>query len=197
MLLIASDGIFEFITTKDCIDIASLYLQDSPEHVCNALTAEAYKHWMTNEERTDDITVICIFIEGNKKGATAEDIKHGQRRRQGRRRPRRGRAEQEDAARLVEEEGTGTGGTGDGLIARVRRAARARAGRAELRHPHPRGGAARARRGPGVVRRRREASVLAFVVRLRGYCCCRQSGSKTAKFRFKLQGGAFLSARSH
>ena len=66
---------FEFITTKDCIDIASLYLQDSPEHVCNALTAEAYKHWMTNEERTDDITVICIFIEGNKKGATAEDIK--------------------------------------------------------------------------------------------------------------------------
>ena len=74
MLLIASDGIFEFITTKDCIDIASLYLKDSPEHVCNALTAEAYKHWMTNEERTDDITVICIFIEGSKTNAGSEDV---------------------------------------------------------------------------------------------------------------------------
>lgn len=74
VLLIATDGIFEFITTRDCVDMASLYLNDSPEHVCNALTAEAYKHWITNEERTDDITVICIFIEGKKGGASADDV---------------------------------------------------------------------------------------------------------------------------
>eukprot|EP00633_Aureoumbra_lagunensis_P002729 CAMPEP_0197289806 /NCGR_PEP_ID=MMETSP0890-20130614/7070_1 /TAXON_ID=44058 ORGANISM="Aureoumbra lagunensis, Strain CCMP1510" /NCGR_SAMPLE_ID=MMETSP0890 /ASSEMBLY_ACC=CAM_ASM_000533 /LENGTH=365 /DNA_ID=CAMNT_0042761441 /DNA_START=363 /DNA_END=1460 /DNA_ORIENTATION=- len=61
VLIAASDGIFEFITTKSCIDIALLY--SDPLEACKALVGESYKLWIEREDRTDDITIILGFIE--------------------------------------------------------------------------------------------------------------------------------------
>mmetsp|Transcript_12948 Transcript_12948/g.39091 ORF Transcript_12948/g.39091 Transcript_12948/m.39091 type:complete len:442 (-) Transcript_12948:85-1410(-) len=61
VLIAASDGIFEFITTKSCVDIALLY--SDPLEACKALVGESYKLWIEREDRTDDITIILGFIE--------------------------------------------------------------------------------------------------------------------------------------
>lgn len=61
ILICASDGIFEFITTKTCIEIALLY--NDPLEACKALVGESYKLWIEREDRTDDITIILGFIE--------------------------------------------------------------------------------------------------------------------------------------
>ena len=61
VLIVASDGIFEFITNTDCVRIALLY--SDPLDSCKALVGEAYRRWMKREERTDDITCIVAFIE--------------------------------------------------------------------------------------------------------------------------------------
>jgi len=61
VLICASDGIFEFITTKSCIEIALLYTD--PLEACKALVGESYKLWIEREDRTDDITIILGFIE--------------------------------------------------------------------------------------------------------------------------------------
>jgi len=61
VIMVASDGIFEFITTKQCVDVALLY--SDPLEACKALVGEAYKLWIEREDRTDDITIILGFIE--------------------------------------------------------------------------------------------------------------------------------------
>ena len=61
VLIIASDGVFEFITNTDCVRMALLY--SDPLDACRCLVGEAYKRWMKREERTDDITAIVAFIE--------------------------------------------------------------------------------------------------------------------------------------
>ncbi|KAJ8614517.1 hypothetical protein CTAYLR_000793 [Chrysophaeum taylorii] len=72
VLICASDGIFEFITTKSCIEIALLY--SDPLEACKALVGESYKLWIEREDRTDDITIILGFIEapGNSPPAHVE-----------------------------------------------------------------------------------------------------------------------------
>lgn len=60
MIIIGSDGIFEFISDAEAANIASNY--DTPSEVCRALVGESYKRWVKREERTDDITAICGFI---------------------------------------------------------------------------------------------------------------------------------------
>ena len=37
---------------------------DDPQEAAMAVTVESYKHWLTYENRTDDISVIVIFIKG-------------------------------------------------------------------------------------------------------------------------------------
>ena len=61
VLIVASDGIFEFITTRGCLDMALLY--NNPLEACLALVGESYKLWIEREDRTDDITIILGFIE--------------------------------------------------------------------------------------------------------------------------------------
>lgn len=64
MIIIGSDGIFEFITDKEATIIASHY--NSTSDVCRALVGESYQRWIKREERTDDITVIVGFIGADK-----------------------------------------------------------------------------------------------------------------------------------
>ena len=70
-LVIASDGIFEFLTNQDVIDMCSA--SDCPLEACEMLTKAAYDQWLKHERRTDDISVIVCFLESDYK--TSEDEK--------------------------------------------------------------------------------------------------------------------------
>ncbi|RLN61060.1 hypothetical protein BBJ29_004328 [Phytophthora kernoviae] len=61
-IIIASDGVFEFLTSQNVVDIVKQY--DNPSEACHALVEEAYNRWLQFEVRTDDITAICIFLDG-------------------------------------------------------------------------------------------------------------------------------------
>ncbi len=64
ILIVASDGIFEFITNQEAIDMCLAC--DSPLHACEALVKAAYDQWLTYENRTDDITLIVCFLSVEK-----------------------------------------------------------------------------------------------------------------------------------
>lgn len=62
LLIIASDGIWEFLTNKQVISIAKK--ADDPQEAACLLWKAAYKEWITKEVRTDDITVIVVDLGG-------------------------------------------------------------------------------------------------------------------------------------
>lgn len=64
ILVLASDGVFEFLTNQSVIDICAKF--NDPLEACRAVVAEAYELWLQYELRTDDITIICIFIDNVK-----------------------------------------------------------------------------------------------------------------------------------
>uniref|UniRef100_A0A7S1UKI4 cGMP-dependent protein kinase n=1 Tax=Phaeomonas parva TaxID=124430 RepID=A0A7S1UKI4_9STRA len=59
-IVIASDGVFEFMTSQSVMDMV-VKIGD-PLEACQAVVAEAYRLWLQYEIRTDDITVICINL---------------------------------------------------------------------------------------------------------------------------------------
>ena len=62
-LIIASDGIWEFINSDDCVNIVKdYYLKNDVEGCVNFLYKEASKKWIMEEEVIDDITVILVFL---------------------------------------------------------------------------------------------------------------------------------------
>eukprot|EP00523_Entomoneis_sp_CCMP467_P022274 CAMPEP_0168853754 /NCGR_PEP_ID=MMETSP0727-20121128/13696_1 /TAXON_ID=265536 /ORGANISM="Amphiprora sp., Strain CCMP467" /LENGTH=834 /DNA_ID=CAMNT_0008907999 /DNA_START=445 /DNA_END=2949 /DNA_ORIENTATION=- len=61
ILVCASDGVFEFLTNQSVIDICAKF--NDPLEACRAVVAEAYELWLQYELRTDDITIIVIFID--------------------------------------------------------------------------------------------------------------------------------------
>lgn len=64
IIIVGSDGIFEFISDNEAASIASIY--DNPMEACRALVGESYKRWVKREERTDDITAIVGMISKGK-----------------------------------------------------------------------------------------------------------------------------------
>jgi len=60
-LIIASDGVFEFLTSQAVVDMVSKF--DDPLEACRSVVAEAYRLWLQFEVRTDDITMICVFFK--------------------------------------------------------------------------------------------------------------------------------------
>jgi serine/threonine protein phosphatase PrpC len=60
ILVIASDGIFEFLTNQEVIDVCVGC--ESPLQACQKLVKMAYGQWLVYENRTDDITVIVCFM---------------------------------------------------------------------------------------------------------------------------------------
>lgn len=65
-IVIASDGVFEFLTSQNVVDIVRKF--DDPSEACQALVDEAYNRWLQFEVRTDDITAICIYLDGITQG---------------------------------------------------------------------------------------------------------------------------------
>lgn len=61
VIVLASDGVFEFLTNQSVIDICAKF--DDPLAACRAVVAESYELWLQYELRTDDITIICIFVD--------------------------------------------------------------------------------------------------------------------------------------
>lgn len=61
IMVLASDGVFEFLTNQSVVDICAKFAD--PLEACRAVVAEAYELWLQYELRTDDITIICIFID--------------------------------------------------------------------------------------------------------------------------------------
>ncbi|DBA03214.1 TPA: hypothetical protein N0F65_003934 [Lagenidium giganteum] len=68
-IVIASDGVFEFLTSQNVVDIVRKF--DDPSEACHALVEEAYNRWLQFEVRTDDITAICIYLDGVTAGREA------------------------------------------------------------------------------------------------------------------------------
>jgi len=61
ILVIASDGIFEFLTNQGVIDMCAEC--DSPLEACERIVKASYSQWMHFEDRTDDITAIVCFLQ--------------------------------------------------------------------------------------------------------------------------------------
>lgn len=61
-LVIASDGVFEFIPSASVVKTA--IASEDPQQSAISLVVESYKLWLQYETRTDDITVIVLLFEG-------------------------------------------------------------------------------------------------------------------------------------
>ena len=62
-IILASDGIWEFISNEEVVDIVKeYYLKNNIEGAIEHLYNEASKRWMMEEQIIDDITVIIIFL---------------------------------------------------------------------------------------------------------------------------------------
>ncbi|CAH9129865.1 unnamed protein product [Cuscuta epithymum] len=59
--IVASDGVFEFLSSQTVVDMANRY--PDPRDACSEIAAEAYKRWLEHETRTDDITIIIVYIK--------------------------------------------------------------------------------------------------------------------------------------
>ncbi|KAI3792796.1 hypothetical protein L2E82_06687 [Cichorium intybus] len=60
--LLASDGVFEFLSSQTVVDMVDRYMD--PRGACSAVVAESYKSWLEHENRTDDITIIVVHVNG-------------------------------------------------------------------------------------------------------------------------------------
>lgn len=60
----ASDGLWEFMSNKEVIDIVIPYWkQNDPTSACESLSKEATKRWKSSDAKTiDDISIIVIFL---------------------------------------------------------------------------------------------------------------------------------------
>lgn len=58
-MILASDGVWEFISSKEAVEIVSSY--DTVEESCRQLVDEAYQRWLTEEEGVvDDISAVVV-----------------------------------------------------------------------------------------------------------------------------------------
>ena len=63
-IIIASDGIWEFISSKECVNIVKdYYLKKDLKGCLKYLLNESSKRWIKEEEVIDDITCVLIFFE--------------------------------------------------------------------------------------------------------------------------------------
>lgn len=72
ILFLASDGVWEFITNQEVIDICDRC--GDPLNACREIQAKSCKLWLQETKRTDDITMICIFLDEVNQGSDARVI---------------------------------------------------------------------------------------------------------------------------
>ena len=66
-IMIASDGVFEFLTNQNVSDVVVRSMQENNSHLeaCRTVVTEAYAQWMTWDVRSDDITMIILNVGGS------------------------------------------------------------------------------------------------------------------------------------
>ena len=63
-MIIASDGVWEFISSQECIDIIKeFYDKNDLKGCCEFLYQESSKRWLKEEEVIDDTTMIIVFFD--------------------------------------------------------------------------------------------------------------------------------------
>ena len=63
-MIIASDGIWEFISSQECVNIIKdFYDKNELKECCEYLYQESSKRWLKEEEVIDDTTLILVFFE--------------------------------------------------------------------------------------------------------------------------------------
>ncbi|KAL8100293.1 putative protein phosphatase 2C 35 isoform X2 [Apium graveolens] len=60
VFVVASDGVFEFLSSQTVVDMVDRQRGDA----CYTIAGESYRLWLQFENRTDDITLIIVHIEG-------------------------------------------------------------------------------------------------------------------------------------
>lgn len=63
--VLASDGVWEFMTSDECIEFVAQCILKSgmtPQETCNALVEEAYERWSAEEDVVDDITAAIVYF---------------------------------------------------------------------------------------------------------------------------------------
>ena len=62
-VILASDGIWEFITSQEAVDIVGEYVKEGRlDEGCQVIVAEATKRWRKEEDCVDDITVLIAEL---------------------------------------------------------------------------------------------------------------------------------------
>jgi serine/threonine protein phosphatase PrpC len=72
MLIVASDGLWEFVSDQDAVDIAAQAAE--PADAVNALIHEGCKRWMKSENSIDDTSVCVAFLSGLKSRPTPQTL---------------------------------------------------------------------------------------------------------------------------
>lgn len=67
ILIIASDGLWEFIENDECLELAyNPEVAGNPSAVCKYLLAESRKRWMQEEGVVDDTTIVVCYLDREK-----------------------------------------------------------------------------------------------------------------------------------
>jgi serine/threonine protein phosphatase PrpC len=66
-LVIASDGVFEFMENEEVLAIAEKHW-GNPHAACEEIVAASYNYWATEDTRSDDVTCMVVYLTP-KKGA--------------------------------------------------------------------------------------------------------------------------------
>ncbi|TYZ62965.1 hypothetical protein PybrP1_008103 [[Pythium] brassicae (nom. inval.)] len=63
--VLASDGVWEFMTSDECVAFVAQCILSAgmaPQEACDALVEEAYERWSAEEDVVDDITVTVVYF---------------------------------------------------------------------------------------------------------------------------------------
>jgi serine/threonine protein phosphatase PrpC len=73
-MVIASDGVFEFLTSQTVVDAIAKF--PNPLDAAKHVVQEAYRLWLTYDDRTDDITIIIVLFDKfkEKQGVDTQEL---------------------------------------------------------------------------------------------------------------------------
>ena len=63
MIVIASDGLWEYVSNKEVTDVCKKFIVDGVEKVCNMLYDLSVKRWREKDQGIDDITIVCVLLK--------------------------------------------------------------------------------------------------------------------------------------
>ena len=62
-LILASDGVFEFMTNEEVLEVAQRRRADGPLAAAQEIVTTAYAHWAAEDTRSDDTTCALVYFE--------------------------------------------------------------------------------------------------------------------------------------